>query len=250
MSNEETSMTDRPMTNTVAVSYRFRPFYDLVADAIFQHKQAVAATQPYVVNRFSRAAIVSAALCVESLTNCLIADLELEGEEFAQVDSRPPLEKFAHYFKAKRLPGFSKGDKPVQRCAELIKIRNSYVHPKTLSYPAEMAEVADIGDEWLLPFSVELNLWPLSRIPMAPFAWNGHASAAALRICFAFFDYVVKHLAIRQTDELAYLLGTLILFPAKGGIMLPLHEEMRAEFLEGKKFGLKVQHFGIEGETA
>lgn len=233
----------------VRARFRYRPFLDFLADAAFQHRHAVNATNPYTANRFARAAVISAALSVESLANCLIADLDLPKEDFDEVDRKNPLDKIGQFFKHRKLQGFGKGDKPSQRCNELLRVRDLYVHPKTFAHRMEIAEPRDGGVEWIVPMSIELELWPILGIPKASFAWTSQASETALRTAFAFHEYVLKSVMQPGEAELQVLLASRSEYVSGGGFVLPLDDFMKKEFADGKAYGLRLAQLGLRKLT-
>lgn len=77
----------------IPAQYRYSPFFDCLADALFQHRHAAASVDPYTQNRYARAAVVAAALSIECLANCLIAELELGGASLTLSIGSSPLTK-------------------------------------------------------------------------------------------------------------------------------------------------------------
>lgn len=57
--------------------FRYGAFYDLLADAVFQHRQAVKATDNYTINRFARASVLAATVGIECAANCLLATVDV-----------------------------------------------------------------------------------------------------------------------------------------------------------------------------
>lgn len=229
----------------IPAQYRYSPFFDCLADALFQHRHAAASVDPYTQNRYARAAVVAAALSIECLANCLIAELELGGSEFDAVDRLKPFEKIARYFKDNKLSGFDKGAAVSQRCKELLEIRDRQVHPKMTRMPVDVLGLRDRGKEWELPFEVDLDLSERLSIPGGAFAWEVEVSSIALKAAFQFHDSVLQSILKAGQGDLAVLLATRVEFKGAVSIVMPVFDKMKVELAEAEAFGLSIGRLGL-----
>lgn len=229
----------------IPAQHRYSPFFDFLADALFQHRYAKEATGGYDANRFARAAVISAALSVECLSNCLLAALELPAEQFKLADRMSPLEKISKFFLDRGISGFSKGVRTAQRCSELLKIRDSYVHPKNAQEPGTLGSLKDGGKDWIIPVTVDLALWPNLKIPRGTFAWNAETSAVALDAAFRFHHYVLEKIRADNQQNLAAIVATRMVVGDKFGIVIPLYDDMKVELKAAKEYGLLFAELGL-----
>lgn len=225
--------------------HRYNPFFDFLADALFQHRHAVAASDRYSVNRFARAAVIASALSVECIANCLLFNLELPPEEFKAADRQTPLDKISRFFKDEGLAGFSKGVRTSQRCAELLKIRDAYVHPKNRQDSAVLDRLKDGGEEWIIPMSVDMTLWPQLGVPRGTFAWDAKTSAVVLDAAFRFHHYVLKQIQAKGGYDIAVLLASRMDVTEKFRITIPLDDDLKQELRAANDYGLFLDDLGL-----
>ncbi len=225
--------------------HRYSPFFDFLGDALFQHRHAAAALDRHSVNRFARAAVIASALSVECLANCLLAYLELHPEKFQLADREKPLDKIARFFEEEGIPGFGKGTRTSQRCDELIRIRNAYVHPKIRQDSAVLDSVKDGGDEWIIPMSVDLTLWPRLGIPRGTFAWDAKTSAVVLEAALSFHHYVLSRIQENGGYDLAVLLASRMDVSERLRIAIPLDDDLKRELRAAKDYGLLLDDLGL-----
>lgn len=74
-------------------TYRYTGFYDLLADAIFQHRLAASCTDSYLMNRHARSSVIASALSIECAANCLLGSVELPKALFDALDKLNSLSK-------------------------------------------------------------------------------------------------------------------------------------------------------------
>ena len=225
--------------------HQYSPFFDFLADALFQHRQAVEADGHFARNRFSRAAVIASALSVECLANCLIFNLKLPAEEFKDADRLRPLDKIARFFKDENLTGFSKGVRTSQRCRELLKIRDAFVHPKNTPNAAVLDSLKDAGENWAVPISIDLPLWPLLGIPLPTFAWDSKSSAVALEAAFRFHHYVLSKIQEAARHDLAVLLASRMKLDEKLNLIMPLDDSLIGELRAANDYGLHLDNLGL-----
>lgn len=225
--------------------HHYSPFFDFLADALYQHRHAKEAARTYDANRFARASVISAALSVECLSNCLLADLELPAEQFKVADRMSPLDKISEFFALRGISGFSKGVRTTQRCFELLKIRDSYVHPKNAQESSTLGSPKDGGKYWRIPVAVDLALWPNLRIPKGTFAWDAETSEIALEAAFRFHQYVLEKIRSDKQQNLSTLIATRMIVGDSFGLVMPLYDEMKIELKAAREYGLKFDELGL-----
>jgi len=230
--------------------HQYSPFFDFIADALFQQRHAAAAVDRFSANRFSRAAVISSALSVECVANCLLFNLNLPPQEFRVADRLSPLDKISRFFKEESLVGFSKGVRTSQRCHELLKIRDAYVHPKNTPNSAVLESLQDAGERWIMPMTIDLQLWPLLGIPRATFSWDAQSSAVALEAAFRFHDYVLRKIQVADRHDLAVLLASRMKVGEKVGLVMPLDDDLIQELRASKEYGLSLDDLGLSNWLA
>ena len=129
------------------VNFRFTGFCDLIADSVYQHKLATQSENSYFMNRHARASILSSALSVECVANCLLESLGSSSRLIKDLDRLPVLSKIEIYLLENQISGFSRGDEPVQKVADLINARNTYAHTRTINIPSEIGPFEDAGKD-------------------------------------------------------------------------------------------------------
>lgn len=229
----------------IPTQHQYSPFFDFLADALFQQRQAAAAVDRFSVNRFSRTAVISSALSVECLANCLLFNLKLPSEEFRAADRLSPLDKISRFFKDQNLVGFNKGVRTSQRCHELLKIRDSYVHPKNTPNAAVLDSLQDVGEKWIIPMSIDLAHWPLLGIPRATFAWDAQSSSVALEAAFRFHHYVLSSIQGAERYDIAVLLASRMKVGENFGLIMPLDDDLILELRASKDYGLPLDDLGL-----
>ena len=195
-------------TSELALPARFRhvPLLDLLADAAHHHRLAKQAATPYEVNRLARASITASCLSIECIANCLIASVDASAQLASEIEKMSALTKIDIYLKLNGKPELDRGCFEVQMAAELIRLRNDYVHPKIVMSDADMSTPVDHGEHWLVPFKMQAKFWPTLHLPKQPQLWDCSASKAALEALSKFFRYVIVDLVGAEQDKIARLL--------------------------------------------
>lgn len=227
----------------VPAVFRYSAFYDLLADAAFQHKHAKEATDSYVMSRFARASVLASALSIECAANCLLASLDLSKNLQTELDKLTPIAKVEAYLKIRAIDGFNRGCEQVQQVAELVKARNDHVHPKSSAIPATVTEPQDGGSDWILPFNIDGEHWPQLNIPKRSMFWSATSSLAALKAVAGFYSYVFSTLMNSTTDELNGILPSR--FEFGNAQILAVFEEIRSELRGGTGHGIDFSFFGL-----
>lgn len=223
--------------------FRYGAFYDLLADAAFQHRQAAQATDSYTSNRFARASILAAALSLECAANCLLATLDMPKALLGELDRMTPLGKFDVCLRLRGLPSIAHGTREVQLMAELVKVRNDHVHPRTTSIAAELSSPEDGETHWMLPISMEGELWPLLKIPKRPMFWSGSSSESVLLAATDFYRHLFVTLMAIGDDDLQRMLSSRLEI---GEVhVVAVFDEVRLELEGAKEWGVDLEFLGV-----
>lgn len=223
--------------------FRYGAFYDLLADAAFQHRQAAQATDSYTSNRFARASILAAALSVECAANCFLATFNMPKALLGELDRMTPLGKFDVCLRLRSLPSIAHGTREVQLMTELVKVRNDHVHPRTTNIAAELSSPEDGETHWMLPFSMEGELWPLLKIPKRPMFWSGASSESVLRAVTDFYRHIFETLMAIGDDDLQRMLSSRLEI-GEAHIAL-VFDEIRLELQGAKQWGVDLEFLGV-----
>lgn len=238
-------MTASPVPDDVKVpaTFRYSAFFDLLADAAFQHQYAKQATDSYIMSRFARASVLASALSVECAANCLLTSLDLSRPLFSEMDRLTPVAKIEAYLRLRAITGFNRGSNVVQRVAELVRARNDHVHPKTTAIPASVTELRDGGENWILPFNIEGEHWDQLRIPKRSMFWSDSSSLAALSAVTSFFTYLFVTLLKANEDELHRVLASRL--EIGDAHILAVFDEIRIELQSTAAHGVDFSFFGL-----
>lgn len=156
---------------------------ELIDDAVFfadmAGKDPSSAVLPW---RYGRASILTSALLLEAVANCLFADIE--GKFRDDADKLPAISKFDLYARlnSKLL---DRGRIEVQRISELIKLRDQFVHPKVKSKPFSDLWRDDQGNFVGTPVSEQFDGLKIEK--RGP--WGKEDAVTVLRAVFEFLNY-------------------------------------------------------------
>ena len=227
----------------VPADFRYTGFYDLLADAVFQHRLAAKCTESYSMNRHARASVMASALSVECAANCLLNSLDLPSALLNDLDKISALSKIDSAIRLRSDSKLDRGRNEVQKIAELIKARNDYVHPRATNIKADVALPEDAGENWLLPMSLDGEHWPAIGIPKKAMLWSEDSSLATLKAVAAFFKYVFVEVLDASMDELHSMLPSVM---QMGDVqILAIFEEFRSELKSANEFGIDLSFFGV-----
>ena len=226
--------------------FRYTGFYDLLADAIFQHRLAANCTDSYSMNRYARASVMASALSIECAANCLLGSAELPTALLNDLDKISALSKIDSALRLRSASQLDRGRNEIQKVAELIKARNDYVHPRATTIKADIAPPEDAGENWLLPMSLDGEYWTAIGIPKKAMFWSKDSSLAALKAISEFFKYVFVELLNASDDELHSMLPSLM---QVGDVqILAVFEEFRSELKSALEFDVDLSYFGVHQE--
>lgn len=237
------------MTSNLKAPAKFHyiAFYDLLADAVYQHRCAAAEPDSFRMNRYARASIIAAALSVECAANCLINSLDLTAHLRAELDKMPVLAKIETYLVLSDFGPLDRGRIEVQRVKELISARNDYVHPKVTTIDATVEEPKDAGIDWHVPFSLDGEHWSGLQIPKKAMFWSKTNSQTALKAIAEFFHYLFVELMNSTSEQLHEILPSRIQIGDMH--MLAIFEEFKLEIVSASEFGADFSYFGLNAET-
>ena len=232
-----------PENFEVPATFRYSAFYDLLADAAFQHKHAKAEEDPYRMNRYARASVLAASLSVECAANCLLASLDLSQALHSELDRLSPIAKIEAYLQLKVIKGFDRGCAAVQRVVELTKARNDHVHPKTSAIPASVNKPRDGGANWILPFNIEGEHWKQLKIPKRSMFWSSTSSLAALGAVASFYSYLFCDLLKATEEELHRMLPSRL--EIGDAHVMAVFDEIRTELQSANEHGIDFSFFRL-----
>lgn len=236
---------ENPTDVSFEAVFRYSAFYDLLADASFQHRRAVISDDSFLMNRFSRASILASALSIECVANSLMASLKLPNKLGEELDKLPPMTKIETYLRFRGVDGFERGRLEVQQVAELIKIRNEHVHPKASSIPAKATLPQDGGNEWLFPFSLEGEMWSQLKIPKRSMFWSATSSQAILIAVANFFRFLFVDVLSMEEGDLRDMLHSRIEINKPEIYFDAMYDEVRNELKNAKEFMVDLSFFKI-----
>lgn len=232
-----------PAGRTIPAVFRYGAFYDLLADAVFQHVRAAEATAPYVTSRFARASVLASALSVECVANSFLAAQNLPKALGEEIDRLSPLGKIDLCLRLRGCASIERGNKEAQAIAELIKARNDYVHPKSIPIRTEIRGVEDGGADWLLPLSLEGENWPQLGIPKRAMFWTSDSSLAALGAVAGFYRHLFQVLLAGEGQDIHMFLGSRL--EVGEARVMAVSDEIRLELKNALGFGVDFGFLGL-----
>lgn len=216
----------------IPADFKYPGFYDLLCDAIFQHRMAVNEEDSYAMNRFARASIISSALVIESCGNCLLSDLDIPKKLYEELDKLPVLAKYETYLRLNEISDFKRGDHRVERVVELIKLRNDFVHPKVNNIKTEIGKLEDMGHKYLMPMELTGEQWKALKIPKRGLFWSADCAKAVLGCVSEFLVYIFSTLLNKSDDDVQYILMSRVEF---SNVCIPTTFDVFANEIEQAK---------------
>jgi len=199
-------------------TFRYVAFYDLLADAAFQHTLAETSADSFAMSRHARASIIASALSIECIANCLLDSVDVPKSLREEIDKLAPLSKIETALRMKGVSAFDRGRHEVQKAVDLMRARNDYVHPKTAKWDAEVHEPKDAGPEWMIPFSIQGENWKSLGIPKQAMFWSKDASLSVLRVLCGFLRYLFVEVMKADDEALNRMLPSRLEF---GNVLMP-----------------------------
>lgn len=226
--------------------YRYTGFYDLLADAIFQHRLAASCTDSYLMNRHARSSVIASALSIECAANCLLGSVELPKALSKALDKLNPLSKIDTALRLKSASKLDRGRNEIQKIDELTTARNDYVHPQAKIIKAGIAPPEDDGKYYAFTTTLEGDIWPALGIPKRAMFWTKDSSLATLKAISKFFKYVFIELLNASDNDLYDMLPSLIQF--KNVQILAIFDEFKSEIKNAHEFDVDFSFFCVQQE--
>lgn len=224
-------------------TFRYVAFFDLLADAAFQHQLALDASVPYTMSRHARASVVASALSIECVANCLIESVEAPKGLRSDLDKLPPLSKIETALCLAGITSFDRGRNEVQKAGDLIRARNDYVHPKAASIEVSINEPQDAGAEWMVPFVMQGEQWQSLGIPKQAMFWSHESALASLSVVCNFYRYLFVELMSANEDQLHRMLPCRLEF---GNVLMPaVFDEFKQQLSVAAQHGIDFSFFGV-----
>ena len=235
------------MNQEAPAKFRYIAFFDLLADAVFLHQKANIEPNPYLSSRFARGSISASSLSTECFANCLLTILQPTRSLANDLDKLPPLSKIDVALRLQGSKALDRGRIEVQRVAELIQARNDYVHPKASAVEASISTPQDAENEWVLPVSMNAELWRGLEIPKPAMFWSKENSLSTLSAICLFFRYVIVDLMNGDEDLINEFFISRVEF---GNIQMPgVYDEFRELLQSASKFGLDFTFLNIQNNN-
>lgn len=190
----------------VTANFRYNGFYDLLCDAVYQHRLAHNCSDSYLMNRHARASISASALTLESCANSLITSLEIPSILMNDIDKLPVVSKFDTYLRFRDIETFDRGKSEVQKIVELIRARNDYVHPKATNIKTDVGQFEDQEQFVALPLDLHGDIWKEIDLPKRALFWSADNALSVLKAIMGFFSYLFRDLMQSDVEKVRYLL--------------------------------------------
>ncbi|MEI8606292.1 hypothetical protein [Pseudoalteromonas sp. B160] len=220
----------------IPADFKYPGFYDLVCDAIYQHKLADKESNSFYENRHARSSIISSALVIESCANCLLNSLDISSKLGGDIDKLTVLAKFETYLRFNNVATFDRGNNKVEKIVELIKLRNEFVHPKVASIKTEIGQMEDIGEQYSLLMELTGDQWKGLIIPKRGLFWSADSSLKVLKAVSEFIDYLFFELLELSDQDVQNVLMSRLEFSSI--IMPTVFDVFKTEITSVKEFGI------------
>lgn len=189
--------------------FEFTGFMELVTDVIY-HIKALSSDDGFSQHKNSRAAVIACALAVESCANCLLDSLDISSQSASELERLPTITKLDVSIRlhTSGLKSIDRGDNQVSKIAELVKVRNEFVHPKRQTLDAEWGVDPEDPEGYKIEVEYSEKFHQQLGIPKTGLHWNsGHAISAA-EATFEFFDFLFRDLLQLDVGEVYHLVGS------------------------------------------
>lgn len=223
----------------IPARFRYTGFYDLLCDAIFQHRLAKECSDSYEMNRHARASISASALVLECAANCLLTDADIPGALLEDLDKLPLISKFEVCLCIQEVNGFNRGRAEVQKVAELGKVRNEFVHAKIRYIQSELGSLNEEGPMVELPVSFDGEAWSALKIPKRPIFWSADSALAVIGAVVSFLSYVFVDLKGLAPEDIRNVLESRVEFE---NVIIPTQfDEFIRELEDVRKYGIDLE---------
>lgn len=228
----------------VPATFHYTGFYDLLCDAVFQHRLAKESSDSYQMNRHARASISASALVLECAANCLLADADISTAFALDLDKLPLIAKFETCVHMAGSGEFDRGRVEVQKVSELVKIRNGFVHPRAQNIGAEVGQPTEQGVMVAVPVSFDGKRWPALQIPKAPIFWSADSALTVINAVVNFLSYVLVDIRCLSPEGVSSLLVSRV---ELGEIVIPTQfDEFISELKDIAQHGVDLTFLGCD----
>ncbi|MES2736877.1 MAG: hypothetical protein V4672_11195 [Verrucomicrobiota bacterium] len=189
--------------------FEFTGFMELVTDVIY-HIKALSSDDGFSQHKNSRAAVIACALAVESCANCLLDSLDIPTQSSSELERLPTITKLDVCIRlhTSGLKVINRGDSRVAKMAELLKVRNEFVHPKRQTLDAEWGVDAEDPDGYRIEFEYSDKFHQQLGIPKTGLHWNSSHAISVAEATFTFFDFLFRELLQLEVGEVYHLVGS------------------------------------------
>lgn len=242
-------MTVKPV---LPATFRYVAFLDLLVDAVYQHRLATQSNDSFSVSRHARASVAAAFLTIESLANCLLEAGDMPKKLTEELDFLRPLAKIEVALRARGKLGYDRGRREVQLVAEVISVRNGYVHSKATKIKAEVHPLEDAGRDWRVPFEIYPEFWKSLNIPKQSMLWSTEVSYGILKAVRDYLRYVIVDVLQADEDLIIMMLASYVTFGSQknGNVIIPnVFDEFIKEIGWIKGQGIDFTFLKMGGDT-
>jgi hypothetical protein len=187
----------------------FTGFMELVTDVIY-HVKALPIGDGFSQHKHSRAAVIACALAVESCANCLLDSLDIASKSSTEIERLPSLTKLdvCVRLRTSGANSLDRGDSRVAKMAELLKVRNDFVHPKRQKLDAEWGVDPEDSKGYKVEFEYSDEVHQQLGIPKTGLHWNSEHARSVAEATFVFFDFLFRELLQLDVGEVYHLVGS------------------------------------------
>lgn len=228
------------MSEAFKVTFKSRQFIDLLTDALRFSGVAHMSAPADLRTAAAKASVLHCVFCLEATANSLLSDLDYSSRLREATDRFQTLEKFEFvlYHISQRI--MDRGTRQVQAVAQLLKVRNDYVHPKIRSADGAFSEAnktVDYPDE----------KYDVLGIPVEPRRWHYDSAKLALVTTDNFLRYYLLDLCgFTPPDAMATLLPVLNTPDGPKQVFVVEHRDVLIKAKEG--MGLSFAYLDLTRE--
>jgi hypothetical protein len=170
--------------------YYERRFDMLLRDSIEFLLESVECQSYSFGKTLARGSVIFSLLLLECAANICIEELDLENSINKEVDTLPLLAKFDFYARTRfRNRKFSRGNKYVERVQELKRLRDNFVHPKSLK--VELEYEGEDANGWRTSV-IQLEKTKLLNVSKNPNYWLAKDAAIVMKAVHDFLGHFFR----------------------------------------------------------
>lgn len=189
--------------------FEFTGFMELITDVIC-HLKALSSDAAFSQHKNSRAAIIACALAVESCANCLLDSLDIASQSSNELERLPTITKLDVCIRllTSGSKTINREDNRVGKMAELLKVRNEFVHPKRQTLEAEWRVGPEDPEGYRIEFEYSDNIHQQLGIPKNGLHWNSCHAISVAEATFVFFDFLFRELLQFDVVKVYHIVGS------------------------------------------